>query len=485
MTMAAAEATAFFQSLAPIEPDPVAVTDSYKDKDNLAYYMSQIPLRTPRRLKVIISGCGLSGISFAHEVNQGEILQNVDLTIYEKDAGIGGTWYENRYPGCACDIPVHNYQFAWAPYPYFSSYYASSAEICRYLNDVADQFDLRKYIHTCHKVVGARWDEQRCKWTVTVQRLGTEELPSTHSDQAGNGGVTLSTFEDECDVFINATGFVNDWKWPAVPNRESYQGRILHSAAWPKEHQSFEILPAILDEAQKVYVFIRNPTWVTAGFASKYAGPDGTNIIFTEEQKEYWANNLDKYYEYRKGVEAELNNSFRIYMKHSAEQQVAKDFATKQMTTKLAKKPELIKLLLPEFAVGCRRATPGIGYLEALASDKVEVVWGEIDSFTKDGLRSASGKEVKVDSIICATGFNVGFAPRFPVLGRNNVDLQEEWKENPKAYLSVTTTDMPNYFVYNGPASAIGHGSLVSSIDIITDYIADLVRKMQTENYGL
>lgn len=262
---------------------------------------------------------------------------------------------------------MHNYQFAWAPYPYFSSYYASSAEICQYLNDVADQFDLRKHIHTCHKVVGARWDEERSKWTVTVQRLSTDELPSTHPDQVKNGDAILSTFDDECDVFINATGFVNDWKWPAVPNRENYQGRILHSAAWPKEHQSFkgetvaligngssgiQILPAILDECEKVYAFIRNPTWITAGFGSKYAGPNGDNIIFTEEQKEYWVNNPDKYYEYRKGVENELNNSFRIYMKYSAEQQVAKDFAIKQMTAKLAKKPELLKMLLPEFAVG-------------------------------------------------------------------------------------------------------------------------------------
>jgi hypothetical protein len=122
--------------------------------------------------------------------------------------------------------------------------------------------------------------------------------------------------------------------------------------------------------------------------------------------------------------------------------------------------------------------------LEALCSDKVEVVWGEIDSFTKTGLRTASGREVSADSIICATGFNVAFAPRFPIIGQNNVNLREKWAINPQAYLSVTTTDMPNYFVYLGPGAPVGHGSMISSIELITAYISDLVRKLQTENYG-
>jgi hypothetical protein len=132
----------------------------------------------------------------------------------------------------------------------------------------------------------------------------------------------------------------------------------------------------------------------------------------------------------------------------------------------------------------CRRPTPGIGYIEALCSEKVEVIWGEIDSFTETGIRSASSRDVSVDSIICATGFNVAFAPRFPIVGLNNVNLQKQWVENPQAYLSVMTSNMPNYFVYLGPASAIGHGSLISSIELVTSYIADLVRKLQTENYS-
>jgi hypothetical protein len=99
-------------------------------------------------------------------------------------------------------------------------------------------------------------------------------------------------------------------------------------------------------------------------------------------------------------------------------------------------------------------------------------------------LRPASGPEVAVDSIICATGFNVAFAPRFPIIGLDNVNLQEAWSKNPQSYLSVTAANMPNYFVYLGPASAVGHGSIISSIELVSGYIADILRKLQTENYS-
>lgn len=115
----------------------------------------------------------------------------------------------------------------------------------------------------------------------------------------------------------------------------------------------------------------------------------------------------------------------------------------------------------------------------------MEVIWGEVDSFTPGGLRSAAtGAEYAADTIICATGFDISFSPRFPIVGRNNVNLQEAWDKNPECYLSVLAENMPNYFVYLGPASPIGHGSLMGSVQVITSYIADLIRKLQQENYG-
>ncbi len=135
-------------------------------------------------------------------------------------------------------------------------------------------------------------------------------------------------------------------------------------------------------------------------------------------------------------------------------------------------------------ANSCRRPTPGNGYLEALCSDKVEIVWGEIDSFTETGIKSISGTFHEVDTIICATGFNMSFSPRLSVVGLNGVDLQKKWNVNPECYLSVTAAEMPNYFIYLGPGSPLGHGSVVSSIEPVTEYIAKLITKLQTENYS-
>ena len=133
----------------------------------------------------------------------------------------------------------------------------------------------------------------------------------------------------------------------------------------------------------------------------------------------------------------------------------------------------------------CRRTTPGNGYLEALCHPKCEVVWGKVDTFTSDGLRTSSGTTTRgVDAIICATGFDLSCAPRFPIIGLNGVDLRKRWLKNPHAYLSVTATDMPNYFTMMGPYSPLGHGSVVTSIEMVTKYICDLIHKLQTQNYS-
>jgi cation diffusion facilitator CzcD-associated flavoprotein CzcO len=263
------------------------------------------------------------------------------------------------------DIPIHNYQFSWAPYPYFPSYYATGKDIQTYIERVSDQHKLRQYVKVCHKVVGAEWIEGRQKWQIQVVRTdGRELMTSNRHTQEGEVG---EQFVDECDVFINATGCFNDWKWPAIPNRDMYQGQLLHSAAWPKEASlegktvaligngstGVQILPAILDQVKKVYVFVRSRTWITAGFAQKFAGPGGSNLFFSDDQKRKWSENPAEYLAYRKAVESELNSRFRLYMKHSPEQKAAFSFSVSQMAEKLAGKPEVLQRLLPDFAVGC------------------------------------------------------------------------------------------------------------------------------------
>lgn len=186
------------------------------------------------------------------------------------------------------------------------------------------------------------------------------------SNRLNRDGESGEPFTEECDVLINAGGCFNDWKWPNIPGREKFKGEMIHSAAWPKETDlkgktvaligngstGVQILPNILDDVKKVYVYIRSKTWVTASFAQKFAGPNGSNLFFTEEQKQRWAEHPDEYLQYRKEVEAELNSRFRLYLKHSKAQEEALAYSISQMTEKLSSKPEIAEKLIPDFAVG-------------------------------------------------------------------------------------------------------------------------------------
>lgn len=358
----AKDAAESFKDLSPPEGFGTIGTDAYKN-DELAYELSLHPGGTPRRVKVVVVGGGFSALTFAHVVDSGK-LERVDLEIFEKNAHIGGTWFENRYPGCGSDIPVHNYQLSWAPNPRFSSFYAAAPEIQDYIEKVADQHGLRKYIKTSHKVTQAQWVVEKQKWEITVVKTNGKQVvlsrPGLHDDEEGEPWTV------ECDFFVNAAGVSNDWKWPATPGRESFKGELLHTASWPKTHNfagktvsligngssGVQVLPHIVEQAEKVYVHIRNGSWFTVGFASKFAGPDGRNINFTEEQKDAWAKDPEEYFKYRKLVEQELNIRFKTNLKGSKEQELARAFCLNEMSKQLATKPELLKAIIPEFPVG-------------------------------------------------------------------------------------------------------------------------------------
>jgi cation diffusion facilitator CzcD-associated flavoprotein CzcO len=230
---------------------------------------------------------------------------------------------------------------------------------------VADQHELNKYIRVSHKIIGARWQEEDKKWQVEIVRTdGRQLMVSNRKDKEGEVG---EPFIEECDVLVNGTGCFNDWKWPHIPGRDLYSGTMVHSAAWPDQgldlkgktvaligngSTGVQILPAILDQVEKVYVFVRSRTWVTASFAQKFAGPNGENLFFSEDQMKRWNENPAEYLAYRKEVEAELNGRFKLYLKHSKEQKEALEYSTTQMKEKLSSKPQLRESLIPEFAVG-------------------------------------------------------------------------------------------------------------------------------------
>lgn len=214
----------------------------------------------------------------------------------------------------------------------------------------------------------AQWLDDRQTWRITIKKTDGRDL--VISSPGVSEGETETTFDDECDVLINCSGFFNNWKWPNVADRSKFQGKLLHTAAWPQDAENdldgktvaligngssgVQVLPAIIDRVKKVYVHIKSPTWITTNFAAKFAGPGGMNYDYTEEQKAAWASDPTSYLDYRRQIEAELNSRFGLYVDHTPEQKAAREFGIKEMTTKLraGEKEDLLEAMLPDFAVG-------------------------------------------------------------------------------------------------------------------------------------
>ena len=187
----------------------------YKVPDGEFFHplISERAVDEPRPLKVIYIGAGISGICAA--IQFPKYVPNLELAIYEKNADVGGTWFENRYPGCACDIPAHSYQFSFESSIEWSQFYATQSEILKYWQGVCDKYGVKKYMKFQHEVVEARWNEETSKWHVKVQDMNSKE-----------------TFEDVGDVFMTGSGVLNKWKWPDIPGLHDFRGPLLHSANW-------------------------------------------------------------------------------------------------------------------------------------------------------------------------------------------------------------------------------------------------------------
>lgn len=152
------------------------------------------------------------------------------------------------------------------------------------------------------------------------------------------------------------------------------------------------------------------------------------------------------------------------------------------MKRRLRNKPELVEELLPSFAPACRRLTPGPGYLEALTDDKVDIISSPIVKIVEDGVVTEDGKHHPTDVLVCATGFNTTFTPRFPIIGKDGLSLAKRWEETPENYLSLAVDGFPNYFICLGPNAALGEGNLLLLIENGIDYITRCVEKMQRDN---
>ncbi|KAL4928169.1 flavin-containing monooxygenase [Aspergillus undulatus] len=465
------------------EPETTPVLESHhkaegQSNNRPAFQIEEHPIDQVRPIKVGVIGAGLSGITAG--ILLPAKLPGLDLRIYDKNADLGGTWFENTYPGVRCDIPAHVYQSNFEPNTRWTEEFAQGHEIRDYWQGVARKYDVYKYVRAQHKVERAEWVGEQGRWRVTVRDLKEDKV-----------------YEEELDVVLNAIGHFNAWKLPDYPGINDFQGPLFHSSNWNHNvdlkgkrvaligngASGLQVLPSIQPIASHVDHYARNRTWIADSFGTVGVRRLEPNYIPQDQIDSF--DDPDTYLEYRKGVESGYFSRFGAIFKDSPINANLREQWTELMLRRIQEKPELADKIIPDFPPNCRRPTPGPGYLEALTKENVSYIQTHISHFTPNSIVTKDGTEREVDVVICSTGANVDHAPPFPIIS-NGLNLQTAWKHDghfgfPYNYLGVATPGFPNLLWVGGP-NATGHGgSVPNSIENQIVYIAKIIRKFRAQ----
>ncbi|KAF1850359.1 FAD/NAD(P)-binding domain-containing protein [Cucurbitaria berberidis CBS 394.84] len=451
----------------------------YSTPGSSGYNIPNIVYNDPssRKLKVLTIGAGLSGIQIAYHIQKNT--ENVEHVIYEKNSNIGGTWLENRYPGCACDIPSHSYTLNFALNPDWPRFYSFAPEIQTYLEKVVEVFDLRKYMTFNTEVIRSEWQDDTGKWKVTLR----QKSPS---------GVE-KVFEEECDLLFHATGILNNYKWPTIKGIERFKGRIAHTAAWPEDYQkeewandrvamigsgasSIQTVPNMQPHVKHMDIFVRTGIWL-ADFSTML----GKSREYSQQERDEFRSDPQKLLAHAKDIENKVNSTWSMFYTESETQKLVQTMFGENMKG-LIKDERLLKGFMPNFDVGCRRITPGDPYMKAIQEENVDVHFTAVDEITEKGVIGNDGIEREVDTIVCATGFHVNYRPRFPVIGKNGVDLSEKWKDTPESYLGLACPDFPNWIISVGPTWPVENGSVTGPLFAVAEYTVQIIKKMQRDH---
>jgi cation diffusion facilitator CzcD-associated flavoprotein CzcO len=332
--------------------------------------------------------------------------------------------------------------------------------------------------------VNAEWNEEKGRWIVRLE-----------------SGVEKRQYEEEADVVIQATGSLNAWKWPALDGLHDFKGTLMHSAQWDSSSKlegkrvaligsgstSIQILPRIAAKVKSIDQYVRSATWLGFPFLGEEldARKDaiGGNFTYTESEKESLAKDSHQSMQYRKHLMKKLNQLHQVTQLNSEMQADALVAMKQSMKEKLVNKEEIANFLTPTFAVGCRRLTPGPGYLESFQRDNVKMIMKGIKSANQAGLVDDDGQAREYDVIICATGFDTSYAPRYPIIGQDNQSLRDRWAKFPMSYMSTCVDGFPNLFMINGPNSAVGSGDLVVLFQTEVDYAIKCCQKLRSQAY--
>lgn len=383
-----------------------------------------------------------------------------DVTVYEKSERVGGVWHDNTYPGAACDVPSHLYEFSFAPNPRWSRRYAPQAEIQAYIEQVVRDHGVDDRIRTGTEVTHAEWDPERRHW-----ELQTSAGPA------------------QAEILLAACGQLSIPRLPEIPGRERFAGPAFHSARWrhdvPLEGRrvgvigtgcsAIQIVPAIQPIAGHVDVYQRSPGWTfpRGDFAYSERAKRAFERFPALQRLDRQANFLF----HELGAAAMTGSRWLLPLFRAI---------GRWNLNRSIKDPALRQKLTPKDQIGCKRVMLTDDWYPALASDNVELVTDAIAEITADGVRTGDGREHPADVLVYATGFEShAFVAPMEIVGERRQTLAEAWGGAPRAYLGLSVPGFPNLFLIYGPNTNGGTGSVIFTIEAAMQHVIAALEEME------
>ena len=410
----------------------------------------------------IVIGGGVSGICAGIELGK----LGIDYTLFEKNEDFGGTWFENRYPGCGVDTPSLTYTFSCRPNDW-SMYFPLRDEIEGYLLDTAREFGLYDKARFRTHVEEARWNTATDQWDVTITTPDGKR--ETHS----------------ADYLFSAVGILNIPKYPQIDGLDEFAGEVYHTSRWPAEADlsgkrvavigngasGMQVAPAIADEVSRMTIFARSKQWAAPFPQFRKKVPEGVRYLMQVvplyrawlEQRLSWTFNdrvhgtlfRDPEWEHPERAVNEINDAHRRVFTRYVEEQ-------------LQDRPELIERVLPEYPPFAKRMLLDNGWFRTIKKPHVDLIPEHLAKVEGNTLSTSSGETVEADVIILATGFQTtNVLGSYDIVGREGQLLRDHWGEdNASAYLGTLVPGFPNFFILLGPNVGSGHGgSMIRNIE--------------------
>jgi cation diffusion facilitator CzcD-associated flavoprotein CzcO len=410
----------------------------------------------PSRRSIAVVGGGFGGVGAAAMLRREGY---EDVTVFEKGERLGGVWHRNTYPGAACDVPSHLYEFSFAPNRW-SRRYAPQAEIQAYLEGVARHHGVLDRVRTGVEVRSARWDEARDRWL-----LGT------------------SAGQQEADLLLTACGQLSTPKVPPIAGLESFDGPAFHTAEWQHDVDlagkrvavvgtgcsAIQVVPAIQPIVEQVDVYQRSPGWTLPKMDYEY--PDWAHALF----KRFPAvRRLD-----RASVFAFHELAAAALTKRRWLLPLFRALGRRQIEAAI-EDPELRRKLTPADEFGCKRVMLTDEWYPTLARPNVDLVTARIAEVTAGGIRDERGIEREVDAIVLATGFaSHAFVAPMEIVGSEGRALAQEWADVARAYLGLSVPGFPNMFLLYGPNTNGGSGSVIGTIESGIGHVLAALRELE------